>query len=284
MASRIKTLASSITSSTRRPPSFVPIFRPTSIALQSVADHCLRSKNYVNVVVAGKQPQHDWLSIDQAIDLPRQRARHLVVRLQRRGCIAGSRHGELRGDVPTLETPAATRSCVRNCPSYAARVVNVVDLMRLEEPLPNTHTGLSDSEFDAIFSSRSPGHLRLPRLSAAHPPPHAYKRSNRMTIPTCKGYNEEGTTTTPFDMVMRNGPRSLPPRHRRPRTSPRAGSAHGRIAPAIGRLSAGRTQVRARTRRGSIRDRRLEMGPWRVDHPLWVIHPNDGASARHLFE
>ena len=141
-------------------------FPPDTNCLLSVADHCLRSNDYVNVIVAGKQPQHDWLTMDEALD----------------HCTRGlgiwsfaSNDGESApdvvmaccGDIPTLETLAAVKLLRQHLPELKVRVVNVVDLMRLESDTEHPH-GLSDSEFDTIFTPESPGDLRLSRLPDAH--------------------------------------------------------------------------------------------------------------------
>jgi len=175
-------------------------FPPDSNCLLSVADHCLRSKNYVNVIVAGKQPQLDWLSMDEARD-------HCT-----RGLgiwpFASNDEGLVPdvvmaccGDIPTLETLAAVALLRQNLPELKVRVVNVVDLMRLEPDTEHPH-GLSDSEFDTIFSSDRPV------IFAYHGYPAlihrlTYRRRNHDNLHV-HGYKEEGTTTTPFDMVMLN--------------------------------------------------------------------------------
>jgi xylulose-5-phosphate/fructose-6-phosphate phosphoketolase len=173
---------------------------PDANCLLSVADHCLRSRNYVNVIVAGKQAELDWLDMSAAID-------HCT-----RGVgiwkFASNDEGRTPdvvmaccGDVPTLETMAAVDILRRRLPDLAVRVVNVVDLMRLEPDTEHPH-GMSDHEFDALFTSDRPvifafhGYpLLIHRLT--------YRRHNHHNIHV-RGYKEEGTTTTPFDMVMLN--------------------------------------------------------------------------------
>ena len=172
---------------------------PDANCLLSVADHCLRSKQYVNVVIAGKQPSLDYLSMDEAID-------HCT-----RGLgiweWASNTDGEpdvvlaCAGDIPTLETVAAAAILRRELPELAVRVVNVVDLMRLQPETEHPH-GLSEREFDALFTTDRPvifayhGYpLLIHRLT--------YRRTNHDNIHV-RGYKEEGTTTTPFDMVMLN--------------------------------------------------------------------------------
>jgi xylulose-5-phosphate/fructose-6-phosphate phosphoketolase len=175
-------------------------FPPDTNCLLSVADHCLRSKDYVNVIVAGKQPQHDWLTMDEALD-------HCT-----RGLgiwrFASNDEGSVPdvvmaccGDIPTLETLAAVQLLRQHLPELKVRVVNVVDLMRLESEAEHPH-GLSDSEFDTIFTRDSPV------IFAYHGYPTlihrlTYRRRNHDNFHV-RGYKEEGTTTTPFDMVMLN--------------------------------------------------------------------------------
>ena len=173
---------------------------PDANTLLSVADHCLRSRDYVNVIVAGKQPELQWLGMDDAIT-------HCT-----RGAgiweWASSDGGEepdvvmaCAGDVPTLETLAATAILRERLPSLAVRVVNVVDLMRLQPESEHPH-GLSDYEFDALFTSSRPV------IFAYHGYPSlihrlTYRRTNHPNLHV-RGYKEEGTTTTPFDMAMLN--------------------------------------------------------------------------------
>ncbi len=173
---------------------------PDANCLLSVADHCLRSRDYVNVVVAGKQPGPNWLTMDQAI-----------LHCSRGAGIwdfASSDEGgdpdvvlACCGDVPTLETLAAADIIRRELPDLRVRVVNVVDLMRLQPPSEHPH-GLSDADFDALFT------MDRPIVFAYHGYPSlihslAYRRTNHRNLHV-RGYKEEGTTTTPFDMVMLN--------------------------------------------------------------------------------
>jgi xylulose-5-phosphate/fructose-6-phosphate phosphoketolase len=172
---------------------------PDANCLLSVADHCLRSRNYVNVIVAGKQPSLDYLSMDDAI-------LHCT-----RGIgiwdWASNDDGDpdvvmaCCGDIPTLETLAAVDILRRDLPSLKVRVVNVVDLMRLQPDVEHPH-GLSDREFDTLFT------VDRPVVFAYHGYPlliHrlTYRRTNHANLHV-RGYKEEGTTTTPFDMVMLN--------------------------------------------------------------------------------
>jgi xylulose-5-phosphate/fructose-6-phosphate phosphoketolase len=173
---------------------------PDANTLLSVADHCLRSRNYVNVIVAGKQPAPTWLTIDEAAD---HCARGIGV------WAWASSEGEddpdvviaCAGDVPTLEALAAVSILRDRFPELRIRFVNVVDLMRLQPESEHPH-GLSDADFDAIFTADKPV------LFAYHGYPWlihrlTYRRTNHHNIHV-RGYKEEGTTTTPFDMVMMN--------------------------------------------------------------------------------
>jgi xylulose-5-phosphate/fructose-6-phosphate phosphoketolase len=173
---------------------------PDANCLLSVADHCLRSRDYVNVIVAGKQPALNYLTLEQAIA-------HCTRGIGVWDWASNDEGSEpdvvlaCAGDVPTLETVAATSILARELPELKVRVVNVVDLMRLEPDSEHPH-GLSAGEFDALFTTRRPvifayhGYpLLIHRLT--------YNRANHPNIHV-RGYKEEGTTTTPFDMVMLN--------------------------------------------------------------------------------
>jgi xylulose-5-phosphate/fructose-6-phosphate phosphoketolase len=173
---------------------------PDANCLLSVGDHCLRSRDYVNVVVAGKQPALNYLTMEEAIE----------------HCTRGIGIWEwasnddgvepdvvmaCAGDVPTLETLAATAIVRERLPDLRVRVVNVVDLMRLESEFEHPH-GLSEADFDAIFTGTKPV------IFAYHGYPSlihrlTYNRSNHDNFHV-RGFIEEGTTTTPFDMVMLN--------------------------------------------------------------------------------
>ncbi len=172
---------------------------PDTNCLLSVADHCLRSRHYVNVIVAGKQPQPNYLSMDDAI-------LHCT-----RGIgiweWASNDEGEpdvvmaCCGDVPTLEVLAAVAILRQELPALRVRVVNVVDLMRLQPDTEHPH-GLSDREFDILFTTDKPvifGYHGYPWLIHRL----TYRRTNHANLHV-RGYKEEGTTTTPFDMVMLN--------------------------------------------------------------------------------
>jgi xylulose-5-phosphate/fructose-6-phosphate phosphoketolase len=173
---------------------------PDANTLLSVADHCLRSRNYVNVIVAGKQPALNYLSMDEAVA-------HCTRGLGIWQWASSDQGGDpdvvmaCAGDTPTLETLAATDLLRRHLPHLKVRFVNVVDLMRLQPPSEHPH-GLSDDEFDALFTTDRPvifAHHGYPWLIHRL----TYRRTNHQNIHV-RGYKEEGTTTTPFDMVMLN--------------------------------------------------------------------------------
>jgi xylulose-5-phosphate/fructose-6-phosphate phosphoketolase len=173
---------------------------PDANTLLSVADHCLRSRNYVNVIVAGKQPTLNYLSMAEAVA-------HCSRGIGVWEWASNDKGGDpdvvmaCAGDTPTLETLAATDLLRRHLPHLKVRVVNVVDLMRLQPPGEHPH-GLSDDEFDALFTADRPvifAHHGYPWLIHRL----TYRRNNHVNIHV-RGYKEEGTTTTPFDMVMLN--------------------------------------------------------------------------------
>jgi xylulose-5-phosphate/fructose-6-phosphate phosphoketolase len=172
---------------------------PDANTLLSVADHCLRSRDYVNVIVAGKQPALTYLDMESAIA----------------HCTRGLGIWEwastateepdvvlaCAGDIPTLETLAAADILRRELPGVAVRVINVVDIMRLQPDSEHPH-GLSDHEFDALFTTETPV------IFAYHGYPWlihrlTYRRTNHARLHV-RGFKERGTTTTPFDMVMLN--------------------------------------------------------------------------------
>jgi len=173
---------------------------PDANTLLSVTDHCLRSRNYVNVIVAGKQPELQWLDMDAAV-------KHCTAGLGIWEWASNDRGGEpdvvmaCCGDVPTLETLAAVELLRQHFPELKMRVINVVDLMTLQSPSEHPH-GLSDKDFDVLFTKDKPiifafhGYpLLIHRLT--------YRRTNHGSLHV-RGYKEEGTTTTPFDMVVLN--------------------------------------------------------------------------------
>ncbi len=173
---------------------------PDANCLLSVTDHCLRSRNYINVVVAGKQPAPQWLTMDQAI-------KHCTAGIGIWDWASNDRGGEpdvvmaCCGDVPTLETLAAVDLLRTHIPSLKVRVVNVVDLMTLQSQRDHPH-GLNDQDFDALFTRDKPV------IFAFHGYPWlihrlTYRRANHDNFHV-HGYREEGTTTTPFDMAVLN--------------------------------------------------------------------------------
>jgi xylulose-5-phosphate/fructose-6-phosphate phosphoketolase len=173
---------------------------PDANCLLSVADHCLRTRDYVNVIVAGKQPSLDYLSMDEAVD---HCARGVGIWEWASKDSGGEPDVVLvcAGDIPTLETVAAAALLRRHLPDLGVRVVNVVDLMRLQSESEHPH-GMPDAEFDALFT------VDRPVIFAYHGYPWlihrlTYRRRNHAGLHV-RGYKEEGTTTTPFDMVMIN--------------------------------------------------------------------------------
>ncbi len=173
---------------------------PDANTLLSVTDHCLRSRNYVNVVIAGKQPSPQWLDMDETI-------KHCTAGLGIWSWASNDQDGEpdvvmaCCGDVPTLETLAAVELLREHFPELKVRVINVVDLMKLQHPSEHPH-GLSDEDFDVLFTKDKPiifafhGYpLLIHRLT--------YRRSNHPNLHV-RGFKEEGTTTTPFDMTVLN--------------------------------------------------------------------------------
>jgi xylulose-5-phosphate/fructose-6-phosphate phosphoketolase len=173
---------------------------PDANTLLSVTDHCLRSRNYVNVVVAGKQPAPQWLTMDQAI-------KHCTAGIGIWEFASNDKGGEpdvvmaCCGDVPTLETLAAVELMRKHVPELKIRVVNVVDLMKLQPPREHPH-GLPDHEFDALFTTDKP------IIFAFHGYPWlihrlTYRRHGHGNLHV-RGFKEEGSTTTPFDMVVKN--------------------------------------------------------------------------------
>jgi xylulose-5-phosphate/fructose-6-phosphate phosphoketolase len=174
---------------------------PDANTLLVVTNECLRSRQCVNVVVSGKQPAPQWLTMDQAI-------KHVSSGIGIWDWASNDQGGEpdvvmaCCGDVPTLETMATVALIRRNLPQLKVRVINVVDLMRLQSDKQHPH-GLSDHEFDALFTTDKP------IIFAFHGYPSlihelTYKRTNAVNFHV-HGYREEGTTTTPFDMVVLNG-------------------------------------------------------------------------------
>jgi xylulose-5-phosphate/fructose-6-phosphate phosphoketolase len=173
---------------------------PDANTLLSVTDHCLRSRNHVNVIVAGKQPAPQWLNMDEAIT-------HCAAGIGIWKWASNDQDSEpdvvmaCCGDVPTLETLAAVSLLRTYLPTVRVRVVNVVDLMKLQPPREHPN-GLSDKDFDALFTTDKP------IIFAFHGYPWlihrlTYRRTNHKNLHV-RGYKEEGTTSTPFDMVVMN--------------------------------------------------------------------------------
>ena len=182
-------------------PTVVRVYLPPDAnCLLSVADHCLRSRNYVNVIVAGKQPELQYLTMDDAV-------RHCTAGLGIWEWAGTDTSGEpdvvmaCAGDVPTLEILAAVDILRKNLPDLKIRVINVVDLMTLQPQTEHPH-GISDKDFDTLFTPNKPV------IFAYHGYPYlihrlTYRRTNHDNIHV-RGFKEEGTTTTPFDMVVLN--------------------------------------------------------------------------------
>ena len=173
---------------------------PDANCLLSVADHCLRSRNYVNVIVAGKQPELQWLDMPSAIE-------HCTNGIGIWEWASNDNNSEpdvvmaCAGDVPTLETLAAVDLLRQHFPDLKIRVVNVVDLMTIQPSTEHPH-GLSDNDFDSLFT------IDKPIIFAYHGYPWlihrlTYRRHNHDNLHV-RGYKEEGTTTTPFDMTVMN--------------------------------------------------------------------------------
>ncbi len=173
---------------------------PDANTLLSVTDHCLRSRHYINVIVAGKQPAPQWLDMEAAI-------KHCTAGLGIWEWASNDKGSEpdvvmaCCGDVPTLETLAAVELLRTYAPDLKVRVINVVDLMKLQPPSAHPH-GLSDPEFDVLFTQDKP------IIFAFHGYPWlihrlTYRRTNHANLHV-RGYKEEGTTTTPFDMTVLN--------------------------------------------------------------------------------
>lgn len=173
---------------------------PDANTLLSVTDHCLRSRDYINVVVAGKQPNPQWLTMDEAI-------KHCTEGLGIWEWASNDKGSEpdvvmaCCGDVPTLETLAAVQLIREHVPEVKVRVINIVNLMKLQPKTEHPH-GLSDSDFDVLFTKNKP------IIFAFHGYPWlihrlTYRRTNHGNLHV-RGYKEEGTTTTPFDMVVLN--------------------------------------------------------------------------------
>ena len=241
---------------------------PDANCLLSVTDHCLRSRNYVNVVVAGKQPAPQWLTMDQAI-------KHCTLGLGIWEWASNDKGGEpdvvmaCCGDVPTLETLAAVELLRRHLPELKVRVVNVVNLMKLQPSSEHPH-GLSDRDFDALFTKDKP------IIFAFHGYPWlihrlTYRRTNHKNLHV-RGYKEEGTTTTPFDMVVLNDLDRFHLVRGRDRSAAAAGRPR-RLLQAGDPREADRAQaVHRPTRRRHAGDQRLDVGGERAGRPGRHLH------------
>jgi xylulose-5-phosphate/fructose-6-phosphate phosphoketolase len=173
---------------------------PDANTLLSVTDHCLRSRNYVNVIVAGKQPSLQWLDMDAAV-------KHCTAGIGIWEWASNDQGGDpdvvmaCAGDVPTLEALAAVEMLRQHFPDLKIRVINIVDLMTIQPQSEHPH-GLNDKDFDVLFTKDKP------IIFAYHGYPWlihrlTYRRTNHKNLHV-RGYKEEGTTTTPFDMVVMN--------------------------------------------------------------------------------
>ncbi|GAA4225157.1 phosphoketolase family protein [Actinomadura meridiana] len=223
-------------------PEIVRVYLPPDAnTLLSVADHCLRSRDYVNVVVAGKQPALNWLPMDAAIA-------HCTrgIGIWEWASTDGGADPDVvlacAGDIPTLETLAAADLLRQLFPELRVRVVNVVDLMRLQPSSEHPH-GLPDRDYDALFTTDRPV------IFAFHGYPYlihrlAYRRNGHANLHV-RGYKEEGTTTTPFDMVMLN---DLDRFHLVMDVIDRVPSLGGRVAHIRQRMADERLRLRAYTR------------------------------------
>jgi len=173
---------------------------PDANTLLSVTDHCLRSRHYINIIVSGKQPSPQWLDMDAAIKHCTAGVGIWTWASNDEGCEPDVVMA-CAGDVPTLETLAAVEILREHFPDLKVRVINVVDLMTLQPQSEHPH-GLSDRDFDALFTRTKPV------IFAYHGYPWlihrlTYRRANHSNLHV-RGYKEEGTTTTPFDMVVLN--------------------------------------------------------------------------------
>ena len=228
---------------------------PDANCLLSVYDHCLRSRDYVNVVVAGKQPALDYLSIDEAIA-------HCTRGVGIWEWASNDAGGEpdvvlaCCGDVPTLETLAAAALLREALPELKVRVVNVVDLMRLQQATEHPH-GLSGQRVRRDLHHEQASRLRLPRLSVVDPSPHLPARQPRQ--PACARLQGGGHHHDAVRHGDAERPRPLPPRDGRDR--PRAGPCRTRQAryARSSRTAPARPRLHARARRGRSGDRRLDV-------------------------
>ena len=256
-ASATRTRGSSTMSSTRRRKWSASTCRPTPTACLSVTDHCLRSRNYVNVVVAGKQPAPQWLTMDEAI-------KHCEAGLGIWEWASNDRGAEpdvvmaCCGDVPTLETLAAVDLLRRHAPELKIRVINVVDLMTLQPP-QRASARAAGRRFRRAVHDRQADHLRLPRLSLADPP--ADLSPQRPQEPACARLQGRGHDEHPVRHVRDERHRPVPSGRRRDRSRAEARRPR-RLCQAGDPRQADRAQaVHRPLRRRHARDRELELGP-----------------------
>src|SRR5262245_14500785 len=231
---------------------------PDANTLLSTIDHCLRSRQYINVVVAGKQPAPTWLSMDEAM-LHCRRGVGIWDWASSDGGAEPDVVLACAGDVPTLETLAAADLLRTHLPALKVRVVNVVDLMRLQPDSEHPH-GLPDREFDTIFTRDRP------IVFAYHGYPWlihrlTYRRANHRNLHV-RGYKEEGTTTTPFDMVMLNDLDRFHLVIDVIARVPELGTAAAHLRQA---MAAARQECRNYTRRHGQDDPRVSEWEWRVE-------------------
>ncbi|WP_298323737.1 phosphoketolase family protein [Haloactinopolyspora sp.] len=247
---------------------------PDANTLLSTYDHCLRSHDYVNVVVSGKQPGPQWLTMDEAIA---HCARGIGIWEW-----ASTDDGEpdvvlaCAGDIPTIETLAAADLLRQYVPELRVRVVNVVDLMRLQDEHEHPH-GLPEAEFDALFT------VDKPVVFAYHGYPWlihrlTYRRTNHPNLHV-RGYKEEGTTTTPFDMVMLN---DLDRFHLVMDVIDRTPKLRGRLAGLRQQMADARLRARQYTREHGKDDPEISSWAWPAARELGVSIPEADDTAADL--
>jgi xylulose-5-phosphate/fructose-6-phosphate phosphoketolase len=247
---------------------------PDANTLLSTYDHCLRSRNYVNVVVAGKQPALNYLPMDEAIAHCTRGAGIWEWASNDDGQVPDLVMG-CAGDIPTLETLAAVDLLRQELPELRVRVVNVVDLMRLQDEHEHPH-GMSDREFDTLFTTDRPV------IFAYHGYPTlihrlTYRRTNHKNLHV-RGFKEEGTTTTPFDMVMLN---DLDRFRLVIDVIDRVDGLAGRYAGLRQRMADARLNARAYTREHGADDPRISgwAWPYRPDGTRRDVPARTGAAA-----
>ena len=228
---------------------------PDANCLLSVADHCLRSRHYVNVIVAGKHPAPQWLSIDQAV-------KHCTGGIGIWEWASNDQEGDpdvvmaAAGDVPTLETLAAIKILRQHAPNLKIRMINVVDLMKLEPSTEHPH-GLSDREFDQLFTRDKPV------IFAFHGYPWlihrlTYRRANHANLHV-RGYKEEGTITHAVRHGRAERPRPVSSGVRRGRSVAAAGRPSGPHSPVVPRQTDRAHTIHSPARRRHARDQELAL-------------------------